>query len=197
MECSTRATADSACDSVIRLDLTVSKYSTTSYSPDLEARTSWIQSTSEHSKFKRVLGRRCPILRPYSPTKRVPCKISSHTTSLNDMMSTHSSSFPVMPRFQRRSVSPEVRHAKAQLSRRYGIYSPQNDTVFSLLGNHASCPNWIYQQEVPRVSEELGDELSTEIDTKIERAGLQHFNSLLLAVLESEIQTSLNISRTN
>lgn len=72
-----------------------------------------------------------------------------------------------------------------------------SDTVQSVLGNHPSRSSWVYQKVVPRASEELGTELRAEIDTKIERKVRQQLDALSAAVLESEIQASLDIARAD
>lgn len=50
---------------------------------------------------------------------------------------------------------------------------------------------------VRRVSEDFGNELHTEIDTKIKKKMCQFWDALLPALLNSEIQASLNIAQTN
>lgn len=50
---------------------------------------------------------------------------------------------------------------------------------------------------ITRVSEGLGTSLCTELDTKIEGGVRQQLDSLLPAVLESEVQASMDTVQTN
>lgn len=55
------------------------------------------------------------------------------------------------------------------------------------MGSNSNRSQWIDQVVVPRVSKELGNQFSTEINTNIERAVRQQLDALLPTVFELEI----------
>lgn len=75
--------------------------------------------------------------------------------------------------------------------------SAAKDTVQYVPGSYSDRSNWVYEEVVPRVSKELGSQFLTEVHAKIERAECQQLDSLIPAVLEPDVQTSLDIARTS
>lgn len=134
---------------------------------------------------------------PSDTNTRVSGKMSAHTTPPMDMTSTCSWNGPFTALAStvtclRRDPTNENPISPPLRSR-----STANDTVQFVSNSYSDRSIWLYQEAVSRVSEELGSQNCTEIDTKIERAVRQQLHRLLPALPETEIQFLPEIARTD
>lgn len=66
----------------------------------------------------------------------------------------------------------------------------------SVLSSFFSRSCRVYQEVVLKMSEELGNQLRMETDSKIKREMRQRLDALLVTVLKSKPQVSLSVPRT-
>lgn len=113
------------------------------------------------------------------------------------MTGTGSSSASVMPPVLTLDRLFRARISDSPIIPPLGNVPAANSTAKFFVGNYLSRETCGYQEVVTMVSEELGNQLRTKIDTKAERAVLQQLNGLLPALPESEVHSSLDIARTD
>lgn len=69
------------------------------------------------------------------------------------------------------------------------------DTAQPVAGSCSSRSKWLYRKAFLILSEKLGDRLHTKTDSEIKLAVHQRLDALPLAILESEIQVSMDVAR--
>lgn len=147
-------------------------------------------------ELKRAPSRRSTAPPPSRAVASVPCKVFFRTTRRADMTTICSWSTPLRPSVLTPNLLLRHRTSHNQIIPPLRSLFTTSDTVQSVLGSRSSRSTWVDQEKVPRVSEKLGSQLHTQIDTQFEKAVLQQLDALLPGVLESEIQASLHIART-
>lgn len=163
---------------------------TAGWSSDLEIFAPRLEKRSKKPEFRRALSRESHVLFSIRTPGSALCKIPSQFTRRDDKSTTRSSSALVRPFIpaSNRLLRDEA-EASSTISM-LGTLPASSDNKQSVPSKHSSRSSCVSQEVVFGVSKVLGNQLRTEIDTKIKRKELQQLDAKLPAVLELEIQAS-------